>query len=305
MKRTLVFAACLLLTGALRADSPNLSDRAAAAFIAKDWATAEALYAQLLDDPAQRGLAHFRRGVAQLYLGRVKDARASLDQAEQQGYMAPAVAYRRACADAVEGKPDAAIAQLERAVQGGFSQLALLDSEPLLAPLRAEPAFAKVKETLQRLVAPCQHDARYRAFDFWIGEWNVRPAGAPESTPPSENIVTLEQGDCVLIEHWQSVGGGTGTSFNIFDSTRGAWFQIYVDSSGGLHEYRGNPDAQGNMLFAGESNGAPGQPSRIPTKMTFFRLAPDKLRQLGETSLDGGKTWSTAYDLIYTRRPKQ
>jgi hypothetical protein len=305
MKRTLAFAACLLLTGALRADSPNLSDRAAAAFIAKDWATAETLYAQLLDDPAQKGLAPFRRGVAQLYLGRVKEARASLDQAEQQGYMAPAVAYRRACADAVEGKRDAAIAQLERAVQGGFSQLALLDSEPLLASLRAEPAFAKVKETLQRQVAPCQHDTRYRAFDFWIGEWDVRPNGAPESTPPSENIITLEYGDCVLIEHWKSIGGGSGTSVNIFDASREAWFQTWVDASGGLHEYRGNPDADGNMIFHGETPGGPGQPARMPTKMTFIRLGADTLRQFSEISLDGGKTWSSAYDFVYMRRVKK
>jgi len=299
MKRTLVFAACLLLTAALRADSPSLIDRATAAFTAKDWATAESLYAQLLDDPAQKGLAPYRRGVAQLYLGRVKEARASLDQAEQQGYMAPAIAYRRACADAFEGK---SAAQLEQAVQGGFSQLAQLDSEPLLASVRADPAFGELKQKLQRQVAPCQYDQRYRAFDFWIGEWDLRPNGAPDSTPPSENIITLEYGDCVLIEHWKSIGGGSGTSVNIFDASREAWFQTFVDSSGGLHEYRGNPDAEGNMYFQGETPGGPGQPARVPTKMTFLRMGPDQLRQFGEISIDGGKTWSKVYDLVYKRR---
>jgi hypothetical protein len=40
----------------------------------------------------------------------------------------------------------------------------------------------------------------------------------------------------------------------------------------------------------------------VPTKLTFFRLGPDRVRQLSEVSTDGGKTWTTNYDLIYTRR---
>jgi hypothetical protein len=305
MKFAFMLALCLTLAAAVQADAPSLADRAAAAFTGKDWAETEKLYGRLLEDPALRGMAPFRLGVAQLYLGRVKEARASFDRAEKEGWLPPAVAYRRACADAVEGKREAAIAQLEKAVQGGFSQLALLDSEPLLVSLRDDPAFARVRETLQRQVAPCQHDPRYRAFDFWVGEWDVRPTGAPESTPPSENIITLEYGDCVLIEHWQSIGGGSGTSVNIFDSSRQAWFQTWVDASGGLHEYRGNPDAEGNMIFQGETPGGPGQPARVPTKMTFIRMGADKLRQFSEISLDGGKTWSSAYDFVYTRRAKK
>jgi hypothetical protein len=37
-------------------------------------------------------------------------------------------------------------------------------------------------------------------------------------------------------------------------------------------------------------------------KMTFSKLGPDKVRQLGEMSTDGGKTWTVAYDLIYVRK---
>jgi len=106
------------------------------------------------------------------------------------------------------------------------------------------------------------------------------------------------------MEHWTSIGGGTGSSFNIFDASRGGWFQTWVDSGGGLHEYRGNPDARGDMIFdQGETPGGPGQPARVPTRLSFFRLGPDKVRQFSETSLDGGATWTPNYDLIYTRRP--
>jgi hypothetical protein len=32
-------------------------------------------------------------------------------------------------------------------------------------------------------------------------------------------------------------------------------------------------------------------------KMTFFNLESDKVRQFGESSADGGKTWKTDFDL--------
>jgi hypothetical protein len=80
------------------------------------------------------------------------------------------------------------------------------------------------------------------------------------------------------------------------------WFQTRVDSSGGMHEYRGNPDADGNMAYTGEVPGGPGQPARVATRLTFFRLGPDRVRQCSESSVDG-RTWSTNYDLLYTRRP--
>jgi hypothetical protein len=101
-----------LAAGALAAAEQPLADRAAAAWQDKDWAKAEALYAQLAEDPAQRGLATFRRGVALLYLGKVDAGRQSLDAAEKAGWASAAVAYRRACADAVEGKTADALALL-------------------------------------------------------------------------------------------------------------------------------------------------------------------------------------------------
>jgi hypothetical protein len=249
-------------------------------------------------------MAAFRVGVARLYLGRVDEARAAFDEAEKAGWTPAAVAYRRACADALQGRRPAAFEQLEKAVAAGFSQVALLDSEPLLASLRDDPAFAKVKESLARQATPCRYDARYRALEFWLGEWDVRPTGAPPNAPGGVNIVTLEYENCVVMEHWNGQGGLSGSSFNIFDASRNSWFQTWVDSSGGLHEYRGTLDATGNMMFIGETPGGPGQPARVPTKMSLLRLGPDSLRQFSEISVDGGTTWTLAYDLTYYRRPK-
>jgi hypothetical protein len=37
-------------------------------------------------------------------------------------------------------------------------------------------------------------------------------------------------------------------------------------------------------------------------RMTFHNLGPDKVRQHGENSNDGGKTWTTSFDLEYRRK---
>jgi uncharacterized protein (TIGR02246 family) len=157
-----------------------------------------------------------------------------------------------------------------------------------------------VRARVDRGVHPCKYDPRHRAFDFWLGTWDVRPTATPGAAP-SENVVTLEHEQCVVHEHWRSASS-SGESFNVFDPSRGAWFQTWVDDTGGLHEYRGNPDAEGNMRYTAEVPYGPTH-ERRPTRLTFFRLGADHVRQLSESTADGGKTWTVDYDLDYRRRP--
>ena len=142
----------------------------------------------------------------------------------------------------------------------------------------------------------------HRQFDFWIGEWDVVPANAPNQKPAT-NIVTKEYGGCVIVEHWEAPGHA-GSSFNIYDRTRGEWRQTWVDTTGGLHEYRGGLK-DGNMVFIGDTPFGPTATfaGRRTIRLTFFPLGPDKVRQFSEAYMPDG-TWTVNYDLIYTRRPK-
>jgi hypothetical protein len=56
----------------------------------------------------------------------------------------------------------------------------------------------------------------------------------------------------------------------------------------------------GAMRYDGELYA--GRGGKTMTRMTFFNLGPDKVRQLGENSSDDGKTWTTVWDAIYTRK---
>ncbi|MEO8451927.1 MAG: hypothetical protein ABI647_19205, partial [Gemmatimonadota bacterium] len=58
----------------------------------------------------------------------------------------------------------------------------------------------------------------------------------------------------------------------------------------------------GNMLYEGSLAPLPGTTTRVRTRLSFFHVSKDTVRQFSERTPDGGKTWVTNYDLIYTRR---
>jgi hypothetical protein len=274
-------------------------EAADAAFRSEDWPAAARAYEELVRELPDSGLSHFRLGVARLSLGQLDSGLTELDAAEKLGWPPNQVAYRKGCAHAAAGRLDRAIAELERAMAAGFSQTELAAADPLLANLRKDPRWAPLLDRIERSAHPCKYDSRYRAFDYWLGTWDVRPNGKPEM-PPAENIVTREYDGCVVHEHWKSPNSA-GESFNIFDVSREEWFQTWVDNGGGLHQYHGNPDAKGDLSFMTDLQYSPGQ-KRRPTRLRFIKLGPDQVRQLSEQSSDGGKTWTVNYDLIYTRR---
>ena len=90
------------------------------------------------------------------------------------------------------------------------------------------------QETANRM-KPCA-SPEYAHFDLWIGEWDVQ---TPQGQPAGKNRITRVQGGCVLLEEWTSAGGGTGTSFNTFNTQKGTWQQFWVDASGTVLEISG------------------------------------------------------------------
>jgi hypothetical protein len=77
--------------------------------------------------------------------------------------------------------------------------------------------------------------------------------------------------------------------------------QTWVDNIGGQHDYWGHLE-NGNMAFIGDTPAPNGKLGRVPTRLTFFHIGKDSVRQFSEISSDSGKTWTTNYDLMYVRR---
>ncbi len=135
----------------------------------------------------------------------------------------------------------------------------------------------------------------FRQFDFWIGDWNVTSGGQPVGT----SVITLEEDGCVVHEHWTGAKGGTGQSLNFYDRMDKRWHQTWVSNSGTVLDLAGT-FADGAIIYRGER---PLPDGSVVKHRLSFRPNPDgTVRQLWETSSDGGSTWSTAFDGLYRKQ---
>jgi ketosteroid isomerase-like protein len=310
--RSLVLLVAIVSVGAAQQPAPTAAPappadqlaRANALFAQSDWPAVFTAYDALVKSYPAHAASRLRLGVAQLELGRLAEAESNFREAERLGGIVPgAAAYRLAQLRAAQKQPEEAIKELERSAAARFSvPLASLNTDRHLAALRTHPKWQAVLNAYDAITRPCMHDARYRQFDYWVGDWDVRPTGTPLTPGVARNTITIEENGCVIMEHWNPPGGGGGQSYNIFDRTYGKWRQTWVDRFGGQHDYRGGPNAKGDIEYIGDM---PGPGGRVPVKVTFFNLGKDSLRQYSEVSRDSGKTWVLNYDLMYTRRKQQ
>ncbi len=149
--------------------------------------------------------------------------------------------------------------------------------------------------------APVCATPAHRAFDFWIGEWDAYVSGT-ENLAGRSTIASADAG-CVITEQWTSVRSPySGRSLNLHDATTGQWLQFWTDSQGEITRFVGGPTATG-MQFLAVDEVAPGRTQKQTLRMTFTRNPDGSVRQFGETSTDGGGTWTPSYDFQYRRRP--
>lgn len=136
-------------------------------------------------------------------------------------------------------------------------------------------------------------DLQYRQFDFLLGDWNVATA---DGKLVGHDRIEKTYGGCVVQEHWTSVDGGTGGSLSMYDLGRKLWHQTWVDSTGTLVVLEGNLK-DGAMVMTGSMTQ---DGKRVQDRMSWIPK-DGKIRQLWEISEDGGKTWTTIFDVYYSK----
>lgn len=134
----------------------------------------------------------------------------------------------------------------------------------------------------------------YRQFDFWLGEWEV---SNPDGDVVGTNTITVVSGGCGLHERWEGAGGGVGESLNAYDRRTGSWHQTWVGGRGLVLRLEGGL-RDGAMVLEGEL--IEGE-SVILQRITWTPSSDGRVRQLWETSEDGGSSWTTAFDGMYRK----
>lgn len=105
------------------------------------------------------------------------------------------------------------------------------------------------------------------------------------------------------MEHWKGAGGGEGKSL-FFVAGNGNWKQVWVT------EWATNPGGVKEKTHVGT---LPGKAIRFQGRLehpdvgtylnrtTLTPIENGRVRQVIETSQDGGATWETTFEAIYNR----
>lgn len=296
-----VFTALSCIASAQMPSASDLAATADKAYTAQDWGAAEAQYSVLVGQQPENARFWFRLGISARASKRYEMALQALQKAKTlgtgKGLPGPLADYEIATTYAAIGNTGLAIDLLKSSANGGFMQPARLENDPEWNSLRTNDQFIALAKQVQHNAAPCD-DSEFRQFDFWLGDWDVASAG--DGVRRGSSHISKEMNGCVVWENWTSVGSPYfGKSYNTWNSNLKRWEQYWVDTAGGVMFFHGK--LKENVMDYWTDEVAQSGGGTLVRHLQFFSLARDKVRQFSQGSSDGGKTWHTEYDLIYTR----
>ena len=169
-------------------------------------------------------------------------------------------------------------------------------ADPDLASIKDEPAFKAIAERVDRIVHPCLYSNEAKQFDFFVGEWN---AFNPQRRHVGSTVIQRIASGCGVLENWRDAFGNEGKSINFYDTADKKWHQYWIGTNGVPLRYSG-VYRDNAIRYEGEPTTANGV--KTLTRLTFFKLDDNTVRQLAENSADDGKTWNVGYDFKYVRK---
>ena len=289
----------LVLFAGVSLTQQTISQQAQQYFSDQDWENAMKAYEKVVATEPENGRAWLSLGLSYHNLKEYAQAIPAFQKADDLGFAQPQARFHAARSLARLGKLDDSFNWLEKANAAGFGQLSRLDANPDLEILRSDARFAEIKKGTDRNARPCEYNPDCRAFDFWIGEWEVFN---PNGQKVGENVIEKSLNGCMLLENWTSSGGGDGKSMNYWDPAAKKWRQLWVDGTGGHMAYEG-VFQDGALHFEGyqiQGNGA-----KSLFKMIFTPQENGDVRQYIEQSLDEGKTFNVWFDGMYKKKAMQ
>lgn len=143
----------------------------------------------------------------------------------------------------------------------------------------------------------CETLPAYHVMDFWLGSWDVYEKDELVGTNVIEKVI----GGCAILENWVESTGGEGKSFFYYNRLTERWKQVWVQDDGFWKEKEMQPGAvEDGVRFQGTIQLKNGNRFLDRTTLTLQKYG--HVRQLIETSRDGGKTWTPSFDAIYIKR---
>lgn len=137
----------------------------------------------------------------------------------------------------------------------------------------------------------------HKQFDFWVGEWNVYDTN---DKLVGENSITKLEDGCLLNEHWRSVNGGSGRSYNYFNSTDSTWNQVWIDNQGGNLVLKGKARINKMVLKSELLRGK--KVAFYANQITWTKNEDGSVTQLWEILDQNDKVLSVVFEGIYRKK---
>jgi hypothetical protein len=135
-------------------------------------------------------------------------------------------------------------------------------------------------------------------LDYLIGEWD---AGSGEEGTDVKWEAPL--GSCYLVETWapRKSGQTSGYYFAVlaYDAKLKNWSYLAASPVGDRLRFE-NGVVKGNRVTLEQADLTDGTVHRF----SYTKLPNDQVRELSMGSKDGGKTWTTDYDLVWKRKKR-
>lgn len=143
--------------------------------------------------------------------------------------------------------------------------------------------------------APCSA-SEFDQFDFWVGEWDLTWG----EDGRGENVITRHYDGCVIEEDFTVLPDGAfrGMSVSTYNPEMGKWQQTWVDNAGNYLDFVGG--LKGGKMILSRVTTEDGK--EVHYRMVFYNIAKDSLDWDWQKSEDQGETWSTLWQIHYTRK---
>lgn len=150
----------------------------------------------------------------------------------------------------------------------------------------------------QQTPTACQTDETFRAFDFWIGDWDVTDNSTGQAA--GTNSIRAIEGGCALEERWTNTTGGTGRSLNYYNPVTKEWRQVWVSAGAYAIDVVGDfkdgaMQMKGSIYYYSTDQSFPFTGSWRPN-------GDGSVRQYFEQYNPETKTWVPWFDGHYTKK---
>lgn len=168
----------------------------------------------------------------------------------------------------------------------------------LSAAARAQSTGSVVAGAPQGPPPPPCAAPEFSQFDFWIGRWDVYPTG--KDVLVAHSLIEGLYNGCAVRENWMPLKGPAGGSLSGYSPGLHGWRQTWIGGGGGWVDFRGGFDGKAMVLTGVWPHSLPDGSDGL-VRMSYIKGDDGSVRQFGEISADGGKTWQPSFDFTYKR----